>query len=258
MNRTVSRSPVLSTTGGTSWAVTSTTCAPSWVLIGVAHVVDLEAPLRAALAARPLDGVALELDPERAASLFAPPGAAAKPSGTPLFARLWGVLQRRLGASLGGGLPGDEMRTAFAVARERNVPVFLIDDPIRMTLVSLVRSMPFKERVTLLFGSIAGLFLPSRVVAGEMDRYADAPTEYVEELRRASPTVARVLLDDRNEHMAERLASLRARGVAHLAIVVGDAHVPGLGSALAQRGIVVEAVPFRSLRGSTGPSSSPS
>ncbi len=258
MNRTASRSPVISTAVVPTWASTSTSGAPSWVLIGVAHVVDLEAPLRSALAARPLDGVALELDPERAASLFAPPGAAAKASGAPLFARLWGMLQRRLGASLGGGLPGDEMRTAFAIARERRVPVFLIDDPIRLTLVRLVRSMPFKERVTLLIGSIAGLFVPGRVVASEMDRYADAPTEYVEELRKASPTVARVLLDDRNEHMAERLASLRDRGVAHLAIVVGDAHVPGLGSALARRGIVVESVPYRSLRGPTKPSSSPS
>ena len=150
------------------------------------------------------------------------------------------------------------MRTAFTVARERNLPVFLIDDPIRMTLVNLVRSMPFKERVTLLLGSIAGLFVPSRVVAGEMERYVDSPQEYVDELRRLSPTVARVLLDDRNEHMADRLASLRAHGIARLAVIVGDAHVQGLGSALARRGIAVESIPFQVLRGATASSSRPS
>jgi len=240
----VSRPPVLSATGGTSW-----------VLIGAAHVVDLAAPLRAALAGRALDGVALELDAERASTLFAPPGAPRRMAGAPLFARLWGILQRRLGASLGGGLPGAEMRAAWAVARERNLPVFLIDDPIRMTLMNLVRSMPLKERVTLLFGSVAGLFVPSRVVAGEMERYVDSPEAYVEELRKVSPTIARVLLDDRNEHMAERLTSLRAHGVARLAVIVGDAHVAGLRAALARRGIEVESIPFEVLRGVTAPSS---
>jgi pheromone shutdown protein TraB len=233
----------------------STTPAAPWVLIGAAHVVNLAAPLRAVLAARPLDGVALELDPERAAALLAPPGVSRRGSGIPLFARLWGVLQRRLGASLGGGLPGAEMRTAWAVARERNLPVFLIDDPIRQTILNLVRSMPFKERVTLLVGSVAGLFVPARVVSGEMERYVDAPDAYVEELRRVSPTLARVLLDDRNEHMADRLTALRAHGAARLAVVVGDAHVPGLTAALARRGIDVDVVPFRVLRAITVPSS---
>ncbi len=246
MNRAGSPSPV-----------TAPSQSVPWVLIGAAHVVDLTAPLRATLAGRPLDGIAIELDQERAAAMFAPPGQAAQRSGGPLFAKLWSILQRRLGASIGGGLPGAEMRTAMAVARERNLPVFLIDDPIRMTLVSLVRSMPFKERVGLLFGSVVGLFIPSRVVVGEMERYTDSPEEFVEELRRVSPTIARVLLDERNEHMADRLVSLRDHGVAHLAIVVGDAHVSGLGAALARRGITVESVPFRVLRGATAPSSTP-
>ncbi len=238
----------------------SSSAAPTapWVVIGAAHVVDLAAPLRAVLAARPLDGVALELDPERAVALLAPPGSPRRGSGLPLFARLLAVLQRRLGASLGAGLPGAEMRTAWTVARERNLPVFLIDDPIRQTVVSLVRSMPLKERVTLLVGSVAGLFVPARVVADEMERYVDAPDAYAEELRRVSPTLARVLLDDRNEHMADRLASLRARGAARVAVVVGDAHVPGLIDALGRRGIAVEAIPFRALRGITAPSSTSS
>ena len=137
---------------------------------------------------------------------------------------------------------------AAGVARERNLPLFLIDDPIRATLANLLAALPLRERVQLLVGAFVGLFVPAKVVAREMDRYADDPAEFASELRQASPTLAKVLLDDRNEHMADRLASLRAGGYGRLAAVVGDAHLPGLAAALKRRGVPVEAVAFRDLR----------
>lgn len=236
----------------------STTQSPV-LLLGAAHVVDLSVPLRRALAERVLDGVALELDPERAAALLpdARPSSGAR-TGAPLFARLWSLLQRRLGAQIGGGEAGAEMRVAFAVARDRQLPVFLIDDPIRQTLVRLVQTMPFKERVALLVGAFVGLFVPARVVEREMDRYTDEPEAYTDELRRASPALAHILLDERNEHMADRLAQLRSRGYGRMAAVVGDAHVDGLGAALRRRGVPVEAIRFAELRSTTGPSPTPS
>jgi len=227
------------------------------LLLGAAHVVDLAAPIRRILEERTLDGVAVELDEERAAALFAPEGSRSRGAGAPLFARLWGTLQRRLGAEIGGGAPGDEMKTAALVAKDRALPLFLIDDPIRATLLQLVRTMPFKERVVLLASSVIGLFLPSRVVEREMDRYSESPEEYTAELRTASPTIARVLLDDRNEHMAARLADLRGRGYGRIAAVVGDAHLAGLSAALRRRGVPVETISFRELRGPTGPSPRP-
>ncbi len=222
------------------------------LLVGAAHVVDLAAPLRRVLGSRVLDGVAIELDPERAEALLAPGGAPGRRAGGQLFARLWGLLQRRLGAEIGGGVPGAEMQAAAAVARERELPLFLIDDPIRETLRALVVSMPVKERVNLLLGAIVGLVLPARVVERELDRYVASPEEYTGELRHVSPTMARVLLDDRNEHMAHRILELRTRGYGRLAVVVGDAHLVGLASALRRRGVPVETVPFRSLRELTG------
>ncbi len=226
------------------------------LLVGVAHVVDLEVPLRAVLGERTLDGIAVELDPERAQALLAD-GTTGRRGGGPLFARLWSQVQRRLGSQIGGGPPGGEMLVAAKVARERGLPLFLIDDPIRATLLELVRAMPFKERVQLLLGAFVGLFVPARVVEREMDRYVDQPEAYTEELRRASPTLAHVLLDERNEHMAERLRQLRGWGYGRLAVVVGDAHRSGLGSALNRRGIPVESIPFERLRGPTAPSSHP-
>ncbi|HEY1198490.1 MAG TPA: TraB/GumN family protein [Thermoplasmata archaeon] len=231
----------------------STLEAPVLVL-GSAHVVDLSEPLRRILSERVLDAIAVELDAERAQSLMSPDGPGRSSGSSPLFARLWGVVQRRLGSEIGAGVPGAEMKVAIGVARNRSLPVFLIDDPLRVTLANLVRSMSFKERVTLLVSGLVGLFLPSRLVTREMDRYAESPNEYTEELRRASPTMARVLLDDRNEHMADRLVSLRQQGYGRMAAVVGDAHLEGLRTALARRGLPSEVVRFSELRAATAPS----
>ncbi|HTW56304.1 MAG TPA: TraB/GumN family protein [Thermoplasmata archaeon] len=228
------------------------------LVIGTAHVIDLAGPLRSVLGDRPLDGIAVELDAERAPAVLGPKPAGGRARDVPLFARLWGLLQRRLGAELGGGAPGAEMRAAADVARARGLPLFLIDDPIRATLARLLATMPFKERVTLVAGAVVGLFVPARVVSGQLEHYVDEPTEMIAELRRASPTIARVLIDERNEHMADRVATIRARGAGRLAVVVGDAHVTGLRIALGQRGVPTEGLPFRDLRGLRGPSSSPS
>ena len=228
------------------------------LLVGVAHVVDLSEPLRHVLADRPLDGVAVELDAERAEALLRPAGEPARRGSAPLFVRFWSLIQRRLGAEIGGGVPGAEMKTAALVARDRHLPLFLIDDPLRATVVSLVRSMPFKERVQLLLGAFLGLFVPSRIVEREMDRYVAAPEEFAAELRRASPTLVRVLLDDRNEHMADRLVQLRSNGYGRVAAVVGDAHVNGLRAALGRRGVPVESISFGELRELTASRPSPS
>ena len=228
------------------------------LLLGAAHVVDLERPLRAILEHRVLDGVAVELDRERASALLHPdPGAPRNSNGLPFVTRLWGALQRRLGEEIGGGEAGAEMKVAATVAEERHLPLFLIDDPIRATVLRLIQTMPFKERVQLLVGALAAFLIPTRLIQREVDRYAESPEEYTTALRQASPTVARVLLDERNEHMADRLVALRVQGYGRIAAVVGDAHLPGLAAALGRRGVAVETIPFSQLRDVTGPRPTP-
>ncbi|MGI0132853.1 MAG: TraB domain-containing protein [Thermoplasmata archaeon] len=224
------------------------------LLVGAAHVIDLAAPLRATFSGRTLDAVALELDEERAATLLAPEGSTpSRRVGAPVFVRLWAIMQRRLGEEMGGGIAGAEMRVAAEVARERRLPVFFIDDPLRETLGRLLASLSFRERVSLLLGGVIGLFLPARAVEHQLEQYSNSPSDYLGELRSAYPNVARVLLDERNEHMADRLGELRRRGFGRMAAVVGDAHVLGLADALRRRGIPAETVPFAQLRAVTGP-----
>jgi pheromone shutdown protein TraB len=226
------------------------------LLVGTAHVIDLAAPLRAALTGRNLQGIAVELDTERAQALLRPPAAGSEKAGeVPLQLRIWAMLQRRLGEDLGAGA-GDEMRTAAQLAHEWGLPLFLIDDPIRETLARLMASLSFKERVRLLLGGVLGLFIPSRVIETQIGEYTAQPTEFLEEMRTEFPGVTRILLDDRNAHMADRLRELRTKGFVRVAAIVGDAHRPGLAQSLRDRGVPVEEVPFSELRGAraTAPS----
>ncbi|HKV90254.1 MAG TPA: TraB/GumN family protein, partial [Thermoplasmata archaeon] len=218
------------------------------LLLGAAHVVDLDAAIRATLKDRPLDAIAVELDEERARSLLADAGPSQGSGSAPFFLRLWSVVQRRLGGELGSGIAGAEMRSAAVVAKERGIPLLLIDDPIRETIGRLIAGLSPKERIGLLVGSIVGLFLPSKVVRHEIERYVEAPDDFVGQLREAYPSVARVLLDERNEHMAGRLLEARRNGFGRVAAVVGDAHVAGLSDALRRRGVPTETVAFGTLR----------
>ncbi len=235
------------------WASTSTGVVVSSdpgriLLLGSAHVVDLSGPIRERLSAIPLQAVALELDAERAAVLEGPSGAAPKrPGSVPLLIRFWGTLQRRLGAELGQGA-GGEMRAAAQFAKEKSLPVFLIDDPFNLTIRRLLGSLSFPERVRLLAGAVLGLVIPARTVKRELDHYSETPTDYTDQIRSTFPTVARVLIDERNEHMAGRLEEMWRRGIRQIAVVVGDAHVPGLADALRKRQLPVETVSFGQLR----------
>jgi pheromone shutdown protein TraB len=218
------------------------------VLLGSAHVVDLSGPIRERLSALPLQAVALELDAERAAVLEGPQSASPRKRGSvPILIRFWGVLQRRLGAELGQGA-GGEMRAAAQFAREKNLPVFLIDDPFNLTVRRLLGSLSPSERVRLLVGAVVGLVIPARTVKRELDHYSEAPTDYTDQIRTTFPSVARVLIDERNEHMAGRIEEMWRRGIRQIAVVVGDAHVPGLAQELKKRQLPVETVSLGELR----------
>ncbi len=223
------------------------------LLVGTAHVVDLSAPLRRVLSGRALDGIAVELDAERGAAVLHPdPNGPGRGGGGPIFLRLWAAMQKRLGDELGQGA-GAEMRAAAQLAGEWKIPVFLIDDPIRETIARLLRSLTVKERVSLLVGALIGFVMPARVVKEQIGNYQEAPSDLLEELRVQLPGVTKVLLDDRNEHMADRLAEIRRRGFGRVAAVVGDAHLPGLAAALGRRGVPTERIPLGTLL-ATGPS----
>lgn len=227
---------------------------PKVLLVGVAHVLDLEKGLDRVLGDYRPSALAVELDPERAEALTerarerdaGGPGERPSSKGAPIMLRLWARFQDRLASDM-GGIPGEEMLQVGAFAKRRSLPCFLVDDPIRTIAPRLLSALTPKERVRLLVSTVIAMVIPTRLVEKEIASYSEHRDEYLEVMRTQLPTVTRVLLDERNQHMAERLVAL-ARSYGRVAAVVGDAHVTGLGSAIGQSGVEVEQVHLERLQ----------
>jgi pheromone shutdown protein TraB len=192
------------------------------VLVGVAHVIDVSKPIGSLVEHYAPGAVGIELDPGRYRALQE-----GSPRGkVPLPYRLLAVMQRRLADQFGGEV-GAEMLAAVDAAKARGSQVLFIDMEAGRLFNSLVRQMPFKERVAMVLSSFGGLFMTRKRVEKELQEFQENEERYMETLGRSYPTVKRVLIDERNEHMARNI--LKAEGLyGSVLAVVGDGHVEGI------------------------------
>lgn len=183
------------------------------------------------MAERP-DVVALELDEERLRGLLErrsgkrPPAKDVKRHG-----RIYRALvkfQESVAESYGTE-PGGEMLAAVEGAEQIGARIALIDRNAQNAVREIVKRMPLVEKLRFLWtGLVASL--PGRqkgTIDAELQRYHADPEAYLEEMGRQFPTIKRVLIDERNDHMAARLRALQP-GAKTVVAVVGDGHVPGL------------------------------
>lgn len=219
-------------------------------LLGIGHVFDLEASVRSAIQRRAPRVVALELDPARFAYLM---DRSPRPARISVFSLL-ALFQSRLAEQYGVQV-GDEMVAAAKAAREIGCEVALIDEDSRTALLRAVRSMSFAERVRLVVSGLAGLFVRKEKVEQELDRFYQDERAYLEQFARELPSLKRVLIDERDAHMADALRQLHA-AKGEVVAVVGDGHVEGLGRLL--HDVPLEVVRLRELQRGPPPGGSAS
>ncbi len=211
-------------------------------LLGVGHVFDLERSIRTAILTRRPRVVALELDPVRFQYLMSRSPAVARPSVFGLLAQFQARIAEQYGVHV-----GDEMVAAARAAQEAGSELALIDVDSRTTLQRAWREMSFPERVRLVVFALGGLFVRKKRVEAELDRFYQDERAYVEQFARELPTVKRILIDERDDHMASALRRLHeAKG--QVLAVVGDGHIEGLGRRLVD--VPVEVVRLRDLQSS--------
>ncbi len=209
-------------------------------LLGVGHVFDLESSIRSAIRRRAPKVVALELDPARFAYLM---DRQPRPARLSVFAML-AQFQSRIAEEYGVQV-GDEMVAAAKAAREIGCEVALIDQDSRVTLGRAWQEMSFPERIRLVVFAISGLFVRRKRVEAELDRFYSDERGYLEQFSRELPTVKRILIDERDAHMARALHELHA-AKGEVVAVVGDGHIDGLGRLL--QDVPLEVVRLRDLQ----------
>ena len=200
---------------------------PELMLIGTAHVIDLESPLERYIKEFDPDAVALELDNERWFSLRSNK----MRSGGPIFVRLLARLQEYLGETFGSS-PGSEMLAAAKIARSIGADVNLIDKPILPTLKEAWKTMPWNEFWSLISDSFISLVGGGDFNLNQSMRTGDF-TKELDEFSSKYPIIKFQLIDRRDSYMAINLVKLfRKKKYDKIVAIVGEGHLDGIATRL--------------------------
>ena len=144
-----------------------------------------------------------------------------------LFANLiMTAFQKRLGSRL-GVKPGSEMFEAANVAEKLNSELVLADRDVKITLQRTWRGMRFWGKMKVLGQLLASLFIREDISKEEIEKLkeSDALSEAMKMLAEQSPEMKRILIDERDQYMAEKIRQSMGKLVV---AVVGAGHVKGL------------------------------
>lgn len=212
-----------------------------YVLLGTAHVsrASVEA-VREILARESFDAVAVELcepryrsmrDPEAFRNLDLFQVIRQGKAGLVAANLALSAFQRRLAEQFGIE-PGAEMKAAIEGAEARNLPVWLIDREVGVTLRRAIRSVSFVERMGILGGLAASLFSREEVAEDEIEKLkeGDMLGSMFNEFANESPPLFEALIAERDRYMTARLREQAADAppVRRVLAVLGAGHLAGI------------------------------
>jgi pheromone shutdown-related protein TraB len=149
-----------------------------------------------------------------------------KQLSTLLVSVLMASYQKRLGGKL-GVIPGAELLMAAQTAKELQIPLSLCDRDVRITLRRAWKSTSFFKKGYLLASLLASLFDKNEITEDKLKelKQKDVLTEMMEEMGEALPDLKRVLIDERDLYLVEKIKSSPGKKIV---AVVGAGHVAGM------------------------------
>ena len=139
--------------------------------------------------------------------------------------------QKRLAERIGVEA-GREMMRAVELSHEKNLRLEVIDRNISTTLHRLVTEVSFWQKMKIVGGLIAGVFVGEEISEEQIEdlKRGDMLHAVVSEFGEELPEIKRVLIDERDEYMVGRLAEVSASQDAPKKILalVGAGHLMGM------------------------------
>lgn len=206
------------------------------LLVGTAHISQSSVDLvREVIEQEQPDCVCLELDEKRYNSLTQKQRWQSldlkaiiknKQLSTLLVSLLMASYQKRLGDQLGVE-PGAELLSAAQTAKEHQIPISLCDRDVRTTLRRAWKATSFWKKGYLLGSLFASLFDRTDLSEDKLKelRQQDVLAELMTEMGDSLPDVKRVLIDERDTYLAEKIKSSPGT---RIVAVVGAGHVRGI------------------------------
>ncbi len=202
------------------------------VLIGTGHVFQIRDTIREAIEALGPDVVFVELDRGRLNALMHREKTGQMPAGKGGFVQTRMQRFQQDVAKLYNAEVGGEMVAAVQAGQAAGAQVRLIDRLGQTTIRRAVKELTWRERGRavgqLIKAGFARIF-PSKGpgLEAELQKYQDDPNAALDELKRQFPTIWRVVIDERDEHMAKAIRH-GLMGATLGVAVVGDGHVGGI------------------------------
>jgi pheromone shutdown-related protein TraB len=206
------------------------------ILVGTAHIsqesVDL---VKKVIEQERPDYVCLELDDKRYQALTQKKQWEAldlktiiknKQLSTLLVSLLMASYQKRLGGKL-GVTPGAELLMAAQTAKYLQIPISLCDRDVRITLRRAWKSTSFFKKGYLLASLLASIFDKTEITEEKLQelKQKDVLTELMSEMGEALPDLKRVLIDERDIYLVEKIKSSPGKNIV---AVVGAGHIAGM------------------------------
>ncbi len=142
-----------------------------------------------------------------------------------LLQSLLAAEQRKLGLDE-GQQPGAELLEAVNLAEALGLQVELIDRDIQVTLRRAWRKMKFREKFKILFSMLGEEDDDVEVDLDEILESRDILTDLMNELKEFSPGAGEVLIDERDEYLAQNILNIDANK--KILAVVGAGHLSGI------------------------------
>ena len=206
------------------------------ILVGTAHISQESVELvRFVIEQETPDCVCLELDDKRYQTLTQKERWQSvdlkeilrkKQLSTLLITLLMTSYQKKLGGKL-GVIPGAELLAAAETSRMKQIPISLCDRDIRITLRRAWKSTSLWKKGVILSSLFASLFDDTEISEEKLTelKRKDVLSQLMEELGESLPDLKRVLIDERDIFIAEKI---KASPGTKLVAVVGAGHIEGI------------------------------
>ncbi len=219
-------------------------------LIGTGHVFDLRDQIIQILNEKIPDIICVELDERRYTALLhrndEPKHAASSRNNASFLYRLLGRFQESI-ASQYGVQAGDEMLTSIQFAHNHQIPIAFIDVPADRMFSRMLKEMSATEKLRLIISAFGSILVSKKQVDKEIDKIEMNLEKYLNQVGDKFPTIKRVLIDERNQHMVQQLIKAQ-ENYENVIAIVGDGHIPGLESLLEENNHLCETIRLKQIR----------
>ncbi|RLF33873.1 MAG: hypothetical protein DRN07_01390 [Thermoplasmata archaeon] len=194
------------------------------ILIGTGHVFRLGDTIEGIIDREMPDAVAVELDAARAYILETSSNKSRKYSNFlyRILAMTQTIIARKFNV-----LAGEEMRAALHAARRNNIPLFYIDMNSDDVIRRLWASLSLRKKISFIASLFLIFFIGKKDIENSLEHFEEDAENVFDELEKTFPEIKHILIDERNEFMAEKIRELISM-TDKIVAVVGEGHIPGL------------------------------